>query len=255
MQDSENLDLSKLRINQLLKTDESAVIIIFDSGSITSLDAKYYKKGFYLQKESFPIIDSYSNSNDYSVMSSKTNVDGQLCKMVNNPLDYFLLSWTLTQDNGQAVSCVAMTQAVFVPSIRDMASKANAKLTTILDNYTPRVFPNIIYTDLIIDAKPAILSTIINKNTTGKNLSITSITEANDELFSYYPNPVGNILFLSALQPITEIEVYSLLSNKIMTVNPYSKTAELDLSSLIKGIYLLKVTSKEKIKTVRIIKD
>jgi hypothetical protein len=106
-----------------------------------------------------------------------------------------------------------------VASIKDLASIANANLTTILNNYTQTVFPNIIYTDLIIDSRPAICSKIINKNTTGKLIGINSITtEALAEiptvysLGQNYPNPFN---------PSTVIR-YGLPSRSIVRLKMYN---------------------------------
>ncbi|RPI06858.1 MAG: T9SS C-terminal target domain-containing protein [Ignavibacteriae bacterium] len=197
---NERINLTQLKISQFLNNGTSSVLIIVDNGNdygsypaATHIDAQYYKKGFYVSSESLNKFDNYSGSNDYSIMSSGSNTSGQLYKMYNNPLSYFLLSWTLTQSSEQAVGCVS---PFYVASIKDLASIANANLTTILYNYTKTVFPNIIYTDLIIDSRPAILSKIINKNTTGKLIGINSITtEALAEipavysLGQNYPNP------------------------------------------------------------------
>ena len=147
--------------------------------------------------------------------------------MNNNPLSYFLLSWTLTQSPEQAAGC-ALSGTVYVASIRDLASAANANLTTILHNYTKTVFPNIIYTDLIIDSRPAILSKIINKNTTGKLIGTNSITaKALAEIPSMYSlgqnypnpfNPITNISFEIPKQTFIELSVYNIKGEKVQTI-------------------------------------
>jgi hypothetical protein len=54
--------------------------------------------------------------------------------------EYFLLSWTLTQDPGDAVG--------LGPAILSLASEANSALyNQLLSSCTREVFPNIIYID------------------------------------------------------------------------------------------------------------
>ncbi|MBE0646480.1 MAG: carboxypeptidase regulatory-like domain-containing protein [Bacteroidales bacterium] len=59
-----------------------------------------------------------------------------------------------------------------------------------------------------------------------------------------YPNPAGNRLYLESANPITRIELYSLLGDRCLTEDNLSaSTLSLDLSSLKQGIYMLKVTT------------
>lgn len=73
--------------------------------------------------------------------------------------------------------------------------------------------------------------------------------------FSYYPNPVKNVLNLSYNQNITKVEVFNMLGQK-MTSNVYDATsAQINMSGYTTGVYLINITSNNATKTVRVIKD
>lgn len=73
--------------------------------------------------------------------------------------------------------------------------------------------------------------------------------------FMYYPNPVKNVLNLNYNQNISLVEVYNLLGQK-MTSNSFdATTAQVDMSSYTSGVYLVKVTSNNTTKTIRVIKE
>lgn len=92
---------------------------------------------------------------------------------------------------------------------------------------------------------------------TGVTVSLTTLSSADFAFanFNYYPNPVKNQLILSNASSIDEIEVSSLLGQKIMTKKPNDLQTELDFSNLSNGIYLVKISVAGQTKTVRVIKD
>jgi len=73
--------------------------------------------------------------------------------------------------------------------------------------------------------------------------------------FTYYPNPVKNVLSIEYNQNISQVEVFNLLGQK-MTSNTFdATTAQVDMSSYNSGVYLVKVTSNNTTKTIRVIKE
>ena len=72
--------------------------------------------------------------------------------------------------------------------------------------------------------------------------------------FSYYPNPVADVLTMSYTNIISEVVVYNLLGQQVMTVQPNATQTQMDLSGLTNGTYLVKVTSEETVKTIKVIK-
>lgn len=72
--------------------------------------------------------------------------------------------------------------------------------------------------------------------------------------FEYYPNPVNDIITLSNTTDIETVTVYNLLGSKLLQKPVKGLKAEVDLSHLQEGVYLMTVSSNNKQKTIRIIK-
>ncbi|RYY72066.1 MAG: T9SS type A sorting domain-containing protein [Chitinophagaceae bacterium] len=77
----------------------------------------------------------------------------------------------------------------------------------------------------------------------------------NNSKFAYYPNPVKNILNLSYEQNITNVAVYNLLGQEIITKNFDTNQTQIDMSSLATGTYIVKVTADKVNKTFKVIKE
>ena len=73
--------------------------------------------------------------------------------------------------------------------------------------------------------------------------------------FSYYPNPVRNTLNLSYNQEISNVEIFNLLGQRVNSNNINTNEAQVDMSNLSNGVYLVKVTSNNQEKTIRVIKE
>jgi len=71
--------------------------------------------------------------------------------------------------------------------------------------------------------------------------------------FSYYPNPVNNMLHFSANQPIENVVVSNILGQQVK-VNLSSDNTNVDVSSLSAGNYFVKATIEGVSKTFKIIK-
>lgn len=73
--------------------------------------------------------------------------------------------------------------------------------------------------------------------------------------FTYYPNPVKNVLNLSYSQEITNVEVYNLLGQRMSTNTIGANQGQVDMSNLANGTYLVKVTADNQVKTIKVIKE
>ncbi|MBY0486462.1 MAG: T9SS type A sorting domain-containing protein [Flavobacteriaceae bacterium] len=73
--------------------------------------------------------------------------------------------------------------------------------------------------------------------------------------FNFYPNPVKNSLTISNSSLIDEIEITSILGQKMLSKKINDLQTELTISQLSNGIYFVKVTSQGQEKTVKIIKE
>jgi hypothetical protein len=116
-------------------------------------------------------------------------------------------------------------------------------------------------TTVIVDGTTYYASQTINGIESVQRLAVTvkSSTLGIDELafknFSYYPNPVKNVISISNDAVIDEVTFISIKGETILTKKPNSLSSELDLSNFSEGIYFLKVTSNGVKKTVKIIKN
>ncbi|RWW98871.1 Ig-like domain-containing protein [Flavobacterium cerinum] len=76
----------------------------------------------------------------------------------------------------------------------------------------------------------------------------------NKDIFTYYPNPVKDILNLSYTSDMTSIAVFNLLGQQVISQQPNAGEVKIDMSSLADGAYIVNVTSGSTIKTIKVIK-
>lgn len=72
--------------------------------------------------------------------------------------------------------------------------------------------------------------------------SFLSTPEVTLESLQVFPNPTNNYVYIRALQKIDKVEVYDLLGKQVLVTN---ETEKVNLGSLSKGLYLVKVYSRE----------
>jgi len=81
---------------------------------------------------------------------------------------------------------------------------------------------------------------------TTEGVSGINDVEKNSKLISAYPNPCKEYINLSANdQTITNVDVFNVFGQKVMTANTKSSIAKLNTQSLASGIYTAKVTTKD----------
>ncbi|MGV3696814.1 T9SS type A sorting domain-containing protein [Flavobacterium sp.] len=73
--------------------------------------------------------------------------------------------------------------------------------------------------------------------------------------FAYHPNPVKNTLNLSYNKEISNVEIFNLLGQKVNSTLVNANEAQIDMSGLAKGAYMVKVTSDNQMKTIKVIKE
>lgn len=73
--------------------------------------------------------------------------------------------------------------------------------------------------------------------------------------FQYYPNPVKNNLTISNASIIDEVEITSLLGQKMISKKVNDLETEISLAELANGVYFVKVTSNGQEKTIKIVKE
>ncbi|QRM88373.1 T9SS type A sorting domain-containing protein [Lacinutrix sp. WUR7] len=88
---------------------------------------------------------------------------------------------------------------------------------------------------------------------TDSTLSIPGIED--EQLFSYYPNPVKGLLNITAKKEMSKIAVFNMLGQTVLTEIPNTTTRSLDMSNLQTGAYFVSVTIGTVTKTIRVIKE
>jgi hypothetical protein len=73
--------------------------------------------------------------------------------------------------------------------------------------------------------------------------------------FTYYPNPVKDVLNLSYTNNISNVAVFNLLGQQMYSKTVNANQSKVDMSNLAPGTYLVKVTSDNQVKTLKVIKE
>lgn len=81
------------------------------------------------------------------------------------------------------------------------------------------------------------------------------VSNNNFKNFSYRPNPVKDVLQLSNSIAIDKVEIYTIVGQKIKSATFGKTDATVDFSSLTNGVYVVKVTSANAEKTIKIVKQ
>lgn len=84
--------------------------------------------------------------------------------------------------------------------------------------------------------------------------AVLAVDNVNANKFSYYPNPTSGILNISAANKIENIEVYNTAGQKVLGFAPNASESEINMSSLPKGLYLVKALVNGKVVTNKVIK-
>jgi hypothetical protein len=88
-----------------------------------------------------------------------------------------------------------------------------------------------------------------NNDTASVNGNCGSVTSR----IAMYPNPVGEMLHLTATEGISKVEIYSINGMLVMSSNAVSDSIE--MNALKSGMYFLKVFTDEEVSTMKFIKN
>ena len=105
--------------------------------------------------------------------------------------------------------------------------------------------------NIYFDYNPAITTTVC----TTEFVNFLNIYDLAFAGLKYFPNPLKNSLSISNSSIISQVEITSLLGQKIMTKNINELQTEINLSNLSNGIYFVMVKADDKEKTFRIVKE
>lgn len=73
--------------------------------------------------------------------------------------------------------------------------------------------------------------------------------------FKSYPNPVKDILNLSYDKEISDVVVFNLIGQEVMTKTINSNQSKVDMSALSAGTYLVKITADNQVQTIKVVKE
>jgi hypothetical protein len=72
--------------------------------------------------------------------------------------------------------------------------------------------------------------------------------------FSYYPNPVKDVLNMAYSSDITSVSVYNMIGQQVMVKEINATEATIDMSPLADGTYIVNVTAGDSVKTLKVVK-
>ncbi|MNX55911.1 hypothetical protein D3C86_866870 [compost metagenome] len=84
------------------------------------------------------------------------------------------------------------------------------------------------------------------------SLSTNSFDNAS---FKAYPNPVRNLLNLSYTENMSDIAVFNLLGQQVLSKKVNATESQIDMSTLTSGTYLVKVYVGNQVKTLKVVKQ
>lgn len=87
------------------------------------------------------------------------------------------------------------------------------------------------------------------------NLGTASVGKVQDFELSLYPNPAKNIVNITSGESIDMVRIYDLTGRMVKQANPNSNKFRIDVKSLNKGVYLVKLNYKDKTGSIKLIKD
>ena len=146
-------------------------------------------------------------------------------------------------------ACNTRTLADFVVSGTSIVWYASAVSTTALPLSTTAVLNTIYYASQTIAGCTSPTRLAVTAN--GPCLGVKTFDEAG---FSYYPNPVTEMLNFNYSAAISNVQIVNILGQVLVTKTINATEGQIDMSNLPSGTYLVKVKSDELEKTIKVIK-
>ena len=152
--------------------------------------------------------------------------------------------------NGTMTSANFNIYAGACGSLTAAAGTCNSNLTTETTESLTGLMPNMTYYIQVWSnaAEQGTFSLRIND----PNLATRGFES---DAFRAYPNPVKNILNLSYDKNITNVSVFNLLGQQVITKVVDANQSQIDMSHLANGAYMVKVTADNQVKTIKVIKE
>ena len=85
--------------------------------------------------------------------------------------------------------------------------------------------------------------------------STFSSKENNLTDFTVYPNPATDFVNINSADSIDSYRIYDLTGRVVKRSSPYTNNFRIDVTSLNKGVYMVKLNSGDKTGSIKLIKD
>ncbi|MDR1876132.1 MAG: T9SS type A sorting domain-containing protein, partial [Flavobacteriaceae bacterium] len=74
-------------------------------------------------------------------------------------------------------------------------------------------------------------------------------------LFSYYPNPVREILYFKGSENVQSVQIFDLSGKLIINQSAKTSLTQVSVAGLAKGVYVVRVKTDEQTRTFNIVKQ
>ncbi len=146
---------------------------------------------------------------------------------------------------GNADNYVAYSEDQIIYSIRTYLDATEENMNATL----PNLEKDTTYTVFIVPYNAeGELGTYIARNFMAGGVSISM---GNAVQFNVYPNPATSILNISG-EEVQRVELYNAMGQCVMAAEPNGAVAQIDVNSLAKGAYILKVYNNDKVGTQKV---
>ena len=172
----------------------------------------------------------------------------------NVNLEVFILNEEITSEAGLTASSTSVDHYVDITNHfnADKPSAGNNTFTKTEFSFTASKSVVVIY----MRASNAVSSSedVFIDNISLKALQTASVDDVFSSKVSVYPNPANEFVTISTLEKIDRVEVFNLLGKQVIKTSTLNNNI-LDVSSLSKGVYLMKLTSGNSVATRKFIKN
>jgi len=170
----------------------------------------------------------------------------------NVPSELFILNTEIVNEDGLTRTSSAVDSYLEITNDHN-SSKSNIDTDNFTKNtlvFTPSGSFVVIYVraPLAVDSLNEVFFDNISLVATA-TASTEDIFAAN---FSVYPNPAKNLINISSVKSIEKAEIFSIIGKRVVSTTSL-KNNKIDVSSLAKGVYILKLVSGDVVGTRKII--
>ena len=146
-------------------------------------------------------------------------------------------------------ACASGTIADFVVNGTSIVWYASVSSTTSIPTSTPAVVGTTYYASQTVSGCTSTSRLAVVAN--GPCLGVKVFDESN---FSFYPNPVTEMLNLKYSKDISEVKLINILGQELLAKTTFGTEVQVDMSNLPSGTYIVKIKSDDLEKTIKVVK-